>query len=80
MALIGKKSKSGRSMLEMLGVLMVIGLIIIAALKGLDIALNKSTANKVMEDVGDAYATMSLAKRGYEKWTLTLPAKKSRSK
>lgn len=72
------KSK-GRSMLETLGVLLVLGLLTVFALKGVNVAMDKATANKVLDDAADVYSKLSVSKRNYETWSLVTPAKKSRS-
>ncbi len=45
------KGQQGRSMLEMLGVLAIIGILSITAFVGFNYALNKHRANTVIEDV-----------------------------
>ena len=46
-----KRSQFGRSMLEMLGVLAIIGLLSVAALAGFTYAMNKHKANETIHDV-----------------------------
>ena len=46
-----RKAQSGRSMIEMLGVLIVIGVLSIAALSGFSYAMNRHKANETIHDV-----------------------------
>ena len=80
-SLNAKKKSLGRSMLEVLSVLLVMGLLTVFTLRGLDVAMNRARANKIISDAGDAYATFSITKKQEvtNTWTLVLPAGKSRS-
>ncbi len=49
--MILKKNQSGRSMVEMLGVLAIIGVLSVAAIAGYRYAMNKKTANDIMHEV-----------------------------
>ena len=46
-----RKTQSGRSMIEMLGVLAIIGVLSIAALSGFSYAMNRHKANETIHDV-----------------------------
>ena len=48
---VKKKFQSGRSMIEMLGVLAIIGVLSIAALSGFTYAMNRHKANETIHDV-----------------------------
>ena len=50
-----KKSESGRSMVEMLGVLAIIGVLSIVAFSAIRLALNKSKANSIVRDARKAW-------------------------
>ena len=52
-------SQSGRSMVEMLGVLAVIGVLSIGGILGYRHAVDKTTANRLMKDVETAYVSVN---------------------
>ncbi len=53
--------EAGRTMTEMLGMLAIIGVLSIAAIVGLRYALNKATANRILQDVSLAYGDATTA-------------------
>ena len=61
-------SKSGRSMIEMLGVLAIIGVLSIGAIVGFRYAMDKDKANKIMNDVSLVYAAVETSERTYSDW------------
>ena len=73
------KKSWGRSMMEMLGVLVVLGLLTVLTIKGLDMAVQRASANKVLDDVTEALSKLSLSKKTYSSWTVVTSAGKSRS-
>ena len=73
------KKSSGRSMMETLGVLIIMGLLTVLALNGLDKAMNKSKANKVLDDAAEVYSKMSMSKKTVTTWKEVIPSGKSRS-
>ena len=54
------KSESGRSMVEMLGVLAIIGVLSIGGIAGYTMAMNRFRANEVV-DMGNKYAALIFA-------------------
>ena len=46
----GKSAQTGRSMIEMLGVLAIIGVLSVGALSGLNYVMDKNTANQIMAE------------------------------
>ena len=66
-------------MMELVGVLLLTGLLTILALKGIDSAMSKARANKVMDDAADVYSKLSVSKKNRENWTVITPEGKSRS-
>ncbi|MBP5534891.1 MAG: hypothetical protein J6Y03_05260 [Alphaproteobacteria bacterium] len=73
-----KKSR-GRTMLETLAVLAVLGLLTIGSIKGLNAVFMKSRINKILDDAAKTYTILSVSKKFHENWVLTLPADKSQS-
>ena len=54
------KSESGRSMVEMLGVLAIIGVLSIGGIAGYTMAMNRFRANEII-DMGNKYASLVFA-------------------
>ena len=54
------KSESGRSMVEMLGVLAIIGVLSIGGIAGYTMAMNRYRANEII-DMGNKYASLVFA-------------------
>ena len=52
-------AESGRSMVEMIGALVIMGVLSIGGVMGYRHALNKSTANRLMKDVETAYVSVN---------------------
>ena len=65
-----KKNESGRSMVEMLGVLAIIGVLSIGGIAGYTLAMNRYRANEIM-DTAAKLAIVSMSKTGATK-TATL--------
>ena len=71
------KSETGRSMVEMLGVLAIIGVLSIGGIAGYTMAMNRFRANEII-DMGNKYASLVFAGNqtllartgsGYDKYT-----------
>ena len=56
-----KKSR-GRTMLETLAVLAVLGLLTIGSIKGLNAVFMKSRINKILDDAAKTYTILSVSK------------------
>ena len=63
-----QKKQSGRSMLEMLGVLAIIGVLSIGGILGFRMAMNKVRANRIAHDASLAYTTVTTSNGGYTAW------------
>ena len=58
------KNETGRSMVEMMGVLAIMGILAITALKGFSMAMNKITAGKIADLVGEVSAAAQTRRLG----------------
>ena len=69
MTKLNKKTDNGRSMLETLGVLAVVGILSAAGLNGFRYAMNKNRANKTINDALEVYGEVETTEVPYETWT-----------
>ena len=58
-----KKIESGRSMVEMLGVLAIIGVLSIAGIKGYSAAMSRHKANEIMHSISIANTAAQLGQK-----------------
>ena len=65
-----KKNESGRSMVEMLGVLAIIGVLSIGGIAGYTLAMNRYRANEIL-DTAAKLAVVSMSKTGTTEPTTT---------
>ncbi len=65
-------SVSGRSMVEMLGVLAIIGVLSIGALNGFRYAMDKAKANTILYDVSMAFADLQMREEVYVEENINL--------
>ena len=66
---LNKETDNGRSMLEMLGVLAIIGILSAAGLNGFRYAMNKNRANTAIHDALRVYGEVETTEVPYETWT-----------
>ena len=68
-----RRSEKGRSMVEMLGVLAIIGVLSVGGIYGYTVAMNKYKANEIVQ-VGNMLSIMAESKNAGEGECLTLAA------